>query len=365
MTLSEYYQRHQHLVGNKQSFLEREFIESVFYPEFGENGLRYLDYQKKIYDTNHRRSYYIDFVVCANGKRFAIELDGYNYHGKLSVKDFEKEEERTNEITRQGYELVRFSYNKIKNKPDEVRRELRQRIHLPEPAETIQIPVSRKSKQEKRSSPFGLIVWAIILLALILSPLLLLGINGGQKRKLNHSDIPTSNNSNSAKPEALDVASLQRNNIKSFVEKYNSLSSRKIINLQSINILDESSRYYRKTNTYVGTHGKDELIAEHGTIDGSEIWIISCSSTIKTSMRVYIESNDHELMKEMVHIAVPYFNPNSNNNDERLERFDTLMNKSATGLFIESINGTYVALRSNNVTKYRLNLNTDCNNIFF
>lgn len=373
MTLSEYYQHHPRLISEKSAYLEREFIEKIFYPEFGAEGLKFLDYQKKVYDSNHRRNYYIDFVVRDNEKLFAIELDGYNYHGKLSAKEFEKQEERTNEIIRQGYELIRFSFYKIKNKPMEARRELRQRLSLPkriepdmsqhessfQPVNTI--PISKNQKQaynEKSSSHSGLVLLIILIFALILGVVTYLAVF---KPTVGGSRTSSSSQSQKAK----DSTSIQRGFINSFVSQYNSSSSHSIVKIVDINISDESSPYYRKTNTYGGSSSQNKRIGVHGYIEESEIWIISCDADTFNHMRIYIESDDHELMKEMVHISVPYFNPKSTDNNERLKYFDTMINNSTTGLFINSINGTYVALRSNDITKYRLNMNTGCGDIYY
>ena len=362
MNLTEYYRRHPRLLNEESAYLEKEFLESVFYPEFGDAGLACLDYQKKIYDSKRRRNYYIDFVVRTDEKRYAIELDGYNYHGKLSAKEFEKQEERTNEITRQGYELIRFSFYKIKNKPAEVRKELRQRIDLPQ-TENQESPESglvygANWGSKKKGSSFGIIVavFVVIILALFfVLPILFSAPTNTQ----------SPNNPGTATTKT-DASVLQRSHIESFVNQYNSSSNRKISNLSDIDVNDESSPYYRKTNTYGKTYNNEKLVAMHGDIDGSNIWIISCSSTNKTNMRVYVESNDHELMTEMVHIGIPYFNPNSTDNAERLAKFDNMMNQpNSTGMYINAINGTYTALRTNDVTKWRLNMNTGCANIMY
>lgn len=62
------------MISEKTAYLEKEFLETVFYPEFGDAGLERLSYQKKIYDSGHRRSYYIDFVVHAEGNNMRLSL---------------------------------------------------------------------------------------------------------------------------------------------------------------------------------------------------------------------------------------------------------------------------------------------------
>lgn len=360
MNLTEYYRRHPRLINEKSAYLEKEFLETVFYPEFGDAGLERLVYQKKIYDSGHRRSYYIDFVVRADGKQYAIELDGYNYHGKLSAREFEKQEERTNEIIRQGYELIRFSFNKVKNKPNEVRKELRQRINIPRSETSVPTSPSSINNQsienetKKKTILPKVITVLIILLVAFLIPYLLLSLMYNNRVK----------NTETAKIS-------QEANVNSFISNHNSQSSHKISNLEQIDLNDESSEYYRKTNTY----GSRTMLAAHGSIDGSDIWIISCSPDIPTHMRIYVESTDYDLLTELVHTSVPYLNPKSTDNTQRLERFDSMIQNNEYGLYIEYINGTYTVLKQNNdngalvskdkVANWRLNMITGCSDLLY
>lgn len=365
MNLTEYYRRHPRLLNEPSAYLEKEFIENVFYPEFGNNGLSYLEYQKGITDSIHRRHYYIDFVIQLEDKKYAIELDGYNYHAKLSPKEFEKQEERTNEITRRGYELIRFSFYKIKNNPSAVRRELRQRIPMPKDSSddkpnhnsTLETIEWKKRPIKKLSIIPGIIILSVsILLTFQCAHFISLQKVRTSQRKQDN------------------FAQSERNNVNAFVEYYNNNSKHKITNLAEINLKNESSKYYRKTNTYAG----DNSIAMYGEIGNSQIWVISCSPTEPTSMRLYVETKDYDLLTELVHIGVPYFNPKSKNNEERLSnKFDAMVNSSRTGLFIDAINGTYVVLKQihvdgsaaildrDKVSDWRLNMNTNCNNIIY
>ena len=84
--------------------------------------------------------------------------------------------------------------------------------------------------------------------------------------------------------QTANILDLQRGHIDTFVSRHNSSSSYKISNLAEMNINDESGQYYRKTNTYGSTQGNDKLVAMHGYIDNSDIWIISCSSTTPNHM---------------------------------------------------------------------------------
>ncbi len=360
MGITEYYRRHPRLISEKSAYLEKEFLENVFYPEFGDAGLEYLIYQKKIYDSNRRRSYYIDFVINIDGKKYAIELDGYNYHGKLSAKEFEKQEERTNEIIRQGYELIRFSFNKIKNKPNEVRRELRQRINIPRSDVSVLAPSAfvdaRPISNKEKKSPVAAIIISVlvVLLLFFFLPYMIMNFAKDAQKK----SVEKAKNS-------------QLSYIQSFVDDHNNKSSYEIANLKQIDPSDEAGNYYRKTNTY----GSNSTFAMHGNIDKSDIWIISCSADVPTQMRVYAESTDYSLLTDLVHTSIPYLNPNSADNKERLERFNSMIQNNQYGLYIEHINGTYTVLKQNNdtgvlmnkdkVKDWRLNMNTGCMDIWY
>lgn len=360
MTITEYYRRHPRLVSEKSAYLEKEFLDNVFYPEFGDAGLGYLNYQKKIYDSSRRRSYYIDFVVNVNGKQYAIELDGYNYHGKLSAREFEKQEERTNEIIRQGYELIRFSFNKVKNRPDEVRRELRQRINIPRSESPISVsptfvnaqPINNKEKK----NPFMAIAVSVLAVLVLFIFVPYMFLNLAQKAQVKKAETIKNN---------------QLSYIQSFVDDHNNKSIYKISGLEQINLSNESGKYYRKTNTYGGY----STLGMHGVIGGSDIWIISCSPDTSANMRIYAESKDYNLLTDLVHTSIPYLNPNSADNNERLERFDTMIRDNGYGLYIEYINGTYTVLKQNNdtgaldrkenVENWRLNMITGCSDLFY
>lgn len=172
-----------------------------------------------------------------------------------------------------------------------------------------------------------------------------------------------------------DASELQRDHIDSFVNKHNGSSSHKISGLIEINVNDESGQYYRKTNTYGSTQGNDKLVAMHGYIDNSDIWIISCSSTTPNHMRIYAESKNYDLLVDLIHTSIPYLNPNSTDNKQRLDRFDNMIQNSRTGLYIENINGTYTALKQNDgnpaavdknkAVNWRLNMNTGCFDIMY
>lgn len=141
MDLQQYYHLNPEILEEK-AFLEKLFLDTVFFQEFGKVGLDYLQYQKEIYDFTYKRNYKIDFVIEHKGKKIAIETDGYNFHNPKTKEEFEYQEERTNEITRQGYELIRYSHDKIKYHPAQVRKELRHRLPPFSIPDSPQVPTS-------------------------------------------------------------------------------------------------------------------------------------------------------------------------------------------------------------------------------
>lgn len=127
MDLQQFYRLHPDILEDK-AYLEKLFLDSVFFQEFGSAGLDFLQYQKDIYDPNKGRHYRIDFVIEKYGRKIAIETDGFNYHVPKTREEFEYQQERSNEITRQGYVPVHYTHDKIKYHPDEVRKDLRARL---------------------------------------------------------------------------------------------------------------------------------------------------------------------------------------------------------------------------------------------
>ena len=371
MRLFDYYRLNQRLVRKKSAYLEKEFLENVFYPEFGDEGLNHIIYQKRIYDNNNNRYYYIDFVIYSEGKKYAIELDGYNYHGKLSYKDFEKQEERTNEIISQCYELIRFSYNKVKNKPNEVRRELRQRVNLPKTkVEETTIPVDNNASDAKKNNSSIAILFVAIFLSIAFV------YNGFNTYK--QSSVSNNQTNKTSTQSTVSNTNTSKANVQSFINYHNNVSNYKISDLQRIDLKDNSSQFYRATNTYIGTYNYSKYYAVHGYIDSSDIWIISCNSnTDPKSMRIYAESSDYNLLVNIVHTSIPYFYPNDTDNDKLLEKFDNLIQNNRWGIYGQHIKQVYTILKQNNegsstmlydkeyVKNWRLNLNTNCNDFSF
>lgn len=95
--------------GTDEHFAERRFVEEVFVPVVGLNALTFLCPQEKFSHSNgvERR---IDFVI-EGATKYAIEIEGYTYHGQSQQFDGEKERQR--ELVEAGYSYFPFSYTDI------------------------------------------------------------------------------------------------------------------------------------------------------------------------------------------------------------------------------------------------------------
>lgn len=117
MLLTDFIQRNE----LKMNDIERRFVEDVFYPYAGENGLDFLEAQTPFEDSECRTRK-LDFTVTTNRFRYVIEIDGYTYHAegaqRVSPEYFDDLIMKQNDLILNGYILIRFSYNQIRNTPD-------------------------------------------------------------------------------------------------------------------------------------------------------------------------------------------------------------------------------------------------------
>lgn len=126
MTLLEYFNKYPSLDSPK-AVLERLFVSSVFYPDFGDKGLEILTPQVPIYNDSTGENYFIDFVLETPTAKYAIETDGLYYHaaGAVSKEYFSKLQRKQNEIINQGYRLFRLTSTNIKENPGDAKYEMR------------------------------------------------------------------------------------------------------------------------------------------------------------------------------------------------------------------------------------------------
>ena len=117
MTLQDFIKANQ----GKMNEIEQTFVEDVFYPYAGENGLDYLRAQTPFEDSECRTRK-LDFTVSTNRYNYVIEIDGYTYHAegasRVTPEYFDDLLMKQNDLILNGYILVRFSYNQIRNHPD-------------------------------------------------------------------------------------------------------------------------------------------------------------------------------------------------------------------------------------------------------
>ena len=124
MTIDSFMQQH----GAKMGYLETTFLRSVFYEDYGDNGLDMIEPEVVISrndDTD--KTWRIDFAVTTSNAKYAIECDGFNYHaaGMVSKERFNDLESKRNETIRQGYTIVSLSKDQIIDNPSEAIYELR------------------------------------------------------------------------------------------------------------------------------------------------------------------------------------------------------------------------------------------------
>lgn len=101
----------------KMNDIENEFVETVYYPYAGENGLDYLKVQTPFEDSFFKKRK-LDFTVQTEKYKYVIEIDGYTYHAEgavcVSPEYFDDLLVKQNDLILNGWKLLRFSYNQIR-----------------------------------------------------------------------------------------------------------------------------------------------------------------------------------------------------------------------------------------------------------
>lgn len=116
MELFEFIQENE----TKMNDIEKQFLEDIYYPYAGLNGLKYLDVQTPIEDCENRKRK-LDFTIKTNRYKYVIEIDGYTYHAegalRVTPEYFDDLIVKQNDLILNGWILIRFSYNQIRNNP--------------------------------------------------------------------------------------------------------------------------------------------------------------------------------------------------------------------------------------------------------
>jgi superfamily II DNA or RNA helicase len=97
--------------------IEKDFVELVFFPYAGENGLDYLKVQTPFEDSLLKKRK-LDFTIETNNYKYVIEIDGYTYHAegaqRVSPDYFDDLLVKQNDLILNGWKLLRFSYNQVR-----------------------------------------------------------------------------------------------------------------------------------------------------------------------------------------------------------------------------------------------------------
>ena len=119
-----YFQHYQLYPGETddqdEHWAERQFIERVFVPLCGLDGLRYLKPQVPFEDSRKIRRR-IDFVL-EGERRYALEIEGRTFRYEAQLPDREKARQRFNrektrqqELTKAGFEYFPMSWDHVKD----------------------------------------------------------------------------------------------------------------------------------------------------------------------------------------------------------------------------------------------------------
>jgi ribosomal protein S25 len=97
------------------SHAEKLFLEYVWWPAFGHFDNLHPEYE--IYDFRDG-SRYLDFALLTTHIRLALEIDGYGPHlNHISRKQFSDQWVRQNHLIIDGWKILRFSYDDVKDRP--------------------------------------------------------------------------------------------------------------------------------------------------------------------------------------------------------------------------------------------------------
>jgi hypothetical protein len=94
---------------------EKQFLELVWYPAFKELGGLHPEYEVSDFRDGTR---FLDFAYLKAGLQLVIEIDGYRAHSaEMTRWQFSDALMRQNHLILDGWKVLRFSYDDIKEKP--------------------------------------------------------------------------------------------------------------------------------------------------------------------------------------------------------------------------------------------------------
>ncbi len=107
--------------GSSLNDLEEKFLLNIFYKDYGTKGLNYLVPQYEITKPDGSGVWRYDFVIITKYNKYIIETDGLYSHaeGKVTKEYYNNLQDKQNEAINQGFKIIRFTNDKVRNKPQE------------------------------------------------------------------------------------------------------------------------------------------------------------------------------------------------------------------------------------------------------
>jgi len=103
---------------------EKLLLEHVWYPAFGHFEKLHPEYEVRDFRSGVR---YLDAAYVHDGFRIALEADGYSPHYREISRDmFADERDRQNDLVIDGWRILRFSVDRLKQQPRDCQRRLQQ-----------------------------------------------------------------------------------------------------------------------------------------------------------------------------------------------------------------------------------------------
>lgn len=135
------------------SFLEYAFLRWVLHPAARPEVARFVTPQLEV--TVSDRKYRIDYAVGGSTYRFAVELDGFEFHGNRHAFSYDRM--RQNDLHAAGFVVVRFSYDSIRLDTERCVRQLQAVFALDTQIAEYLIDTPRVEKPEMEPNPlYGL-----------------------------------------------------------------------------------------------------------------------------------------------------------------------------------------------------------------
>jgi hypothetical protein len=103
---------------------EKLLLENAWYPAFGHFEKLHPEYEVRDFRNGVR---YLDAAYVHEGFRISLEADGYSPHLREISRDaFSDERDRQNDLVIDGWKVLRFSVDRLKQQPRECQRRLQQ-----------------------------------------------------------------------------------------------------------------------------------------------------------------------------------------------------------------------------------------------